>query len=101
MSKWLCRLNIADVHEAARNHEITPQQLANSIAVRLSALKCPASVEAEKDELVVDFTEFSQGEGDFDDFDEIMEKLYDWADTSLSFSVKVCWVNTMDTGEMK
>lgn len=98
MTNWQRTLNIADVWAQAEDREITPKQLAHAIADRLEGLK-PLNnliLENEKQDIVEEFRGFV-GEETFDDLDDVMEMLYDWADTPLDNKFngkKVCWVKT-------
>lgn len=100
MSDWQRTLNIVEPWKQATAHEITAQQLAAEIHKALAALK-PFGidhVDEDRDELLMHFDDFaSETDVDFDDLDELMALLYDWADRSLDNRFggkKVCWVKT-------
>lgn len=100
MANWQRELNLADVFVPAKEGHVTVADLCGTIAKRLRLMK-PFGIESideERDEITDDF-EFlaSDGSADRDEFDEAMERLYDWADTALDDKWngrKVCWVRT-------
>jgi hypothetical protein len=47
-------------------------------------------------ELAQEFHDLSEeSEPDVDDFDDLMESLYDWADHGIGDKKKICWVATL------
>jgi len=106
MANWQTKLNISDIWNKALNKEITTADLSKKIAKELSALKtrlpkCIAEDESLVEEMTELIEEFESASTDpnlkTDEFDTIMEMLYEWADTSLNNEwppKKVCWINT-------
>lgn len=102
MAKWQRKLDLTDVWEKANDEEITVSELSATIADRLEALSSFGikhdHVDLEKVEIIEEFRILAEDECvDFDEFNFIFRRLYDWADQSLDdkFSgKKVCWVAT-------
>jgi hypothetical protein len=100
MADWQRTLDLADLWQAEANGEMTTSEVAAKLAERLKALKPfgVESVDSERDDLVEEFTSMGEDpETDSDDFNYVMDQLYDWADTSLDGRVggkKVCWIKT-------
>lgn len=101
MAQWQRMLNIKQEWEDAKRNAITIQQLAQIISDKLS--KIPdfkdEDINDQRDDLACDFQRFSEGESaDKNEFDDLMEHLYDWADTPIDDKFngkKTCWVKTM------
>jgi hypothetical protein len=97
MANWQRELDISNAFRQAQDGEIANEELAAEIAKKLLALP-PfdiAMIDLEREDIADDFAHF---EGDVDEFDHLMDRLYDWADTSLDGEWngrKVCWVRTM------
>jgi hypothetical protein len=100
MSKWQRHLKLQPEWDEAKERKIEPWQLAIVIAARLKALKPfdDYDVDGEKEELVDELECLAEDkEATFDDFDDIMHRLFDWGDTSLDNKFggkKVCWIET-------
>ena len=98
MANWQSRLNLKDVWPAAKEGRITPQKLAATIAKRLRRLSpCKnQDILDERDEIADEFEAFSEDPtADTDEFDSIMERLYDWGDIKLDNDwppKAVCWI---------
>lgn len=96
MANWQRELNISNAFRKAQEREIDRKELAAAIALKLLALR-PfgiATIDLEREDIADDFANF---EGDVDEFDHLMDRLYDWADTALDDKWngrKVCWVRT-------
>ncbi len=85
MANWKQTLNISAEWALAKNHEITPQELARQIAVKLKNFKEDWRLE----DIIIWFEDFSEDEElTFNDFDYIMAELYNWADSNL------VWIKT-------
>lgn len=101
MSNWKRTLNLLPEWNHAKDNEIDFQELAGIISLRLDRL-APFSdrpyVEEARQELVYEFESLSlDDDATVEDFDSLMNELYDWADTSLDGNFggdKVCWVKT-------
>ena len=98
MSKWQRKLDISDVWDKSNNGEIPVYELCHAIAERLKALKAldDENLEEEKVEIIEAFNSLFEEEcDDFDEFNDVMRELYDWADTKLDFDFggkAVCWI---------
>lgn len=81
MKIWDYTLKIQDEWKQALNNQITVQKLAEVIEKKLEAIDFGAEDNYRRDQLVEEFSRFSEDEtGDKDDFDEIFAELYDFAD---------------------
>ena len=97
MAQWQNRLNLVDLWELAENKKITIPELGKKIAKRIKKLlehlrPSDKFLRMEAEEIADDFETVTE---DVEEFDGIMGRLYDWADTSLDGKVggkKVCWV---------
>lgn len=96
MAKWKYRLELKDLWKAREKKEISIKELGKKVAERIKQ-----SVFYKKNETalweIVD--NFSHMEEDIELFDEILDDLYDWADTPLftrrgEMQRKLCWVGT-------
>ena len=102
MSNWQRELNLLPEWEQAKNREITPSQLAKVIGERILALKPfdkHSEEELERVFLGEDFLDMATDPRlRVEDFDIMMESLYDWGDTPLDDNLfggkKVCWIKT-------
>lgn len=101
MANWQLRLQLGDVYHSG----LPIPELAKIVAERLAALKITAlmlvaasDLEDIRTEIVEEFQALSADpESDADNFDAVMERLYDWADIALDETWngrKVCWVDT-------
>ena len=102
MANWRLILQLGDVY-----HKGLPiPELAGIVAERLAALTIPATMLYSvstlgdvRDDIVDAFKSVAANpNADADDFDGVMEQLYDWADTELDNhwnGRKVCWVDTI------
>jgi hypothetical protein len=93
MAKWYYRLELIDLWK--QHKELGPQKLAQEVAKSLDALVIDNEYhETQKKTLVREFLLFSKDNSvDFDDFDEVLEELYQWAD-QLYEQGRLCWVKT-------
>lgn len=99
MAQWQRKLELADVYRIGDDEEKVPE-LAGIIATRLLAL-APFGIDdidEERAEIVNMFKEVESEKLGFDEFNDAMENLYNWADQPLDDNwngKKVCWVNTL------
>lgn len=99
MAKWFRELNLTPEWGRAQSGDITSEEMAGVISKRLSAMRQyeDAFIDEERLELADNFRDLSEGE-DVDDFNDIMDRLYDWGDAQISGeffnAVKTCWVKT-------
>lgn len=107
MANWQRTIRLQPEWGAADRREISPQELARSIAAKLRAVPSFSAypeVNEDRDFLVEEFEDFAADDtGDFDDIDELVDRLYDWGDTHLSgqfFNAKkVCWIDAMSEAD--
>lgn len=104
MAKWLRTLDIKAEWEAATSEEF--KVLAKAISDKLEKLPdltegeyfAAVLVNEKKEELKEDFSWIAKATvADIDDFDALMEELYDWGDTIVAEewpTTKVCWIKT-------
>ena len=107
MTDWRHKLEIADLHKSYQSGEITSPNLGVAVAKRLRSLiddkhklsPIPEELLDEADDIA---SEFKSGIKTIDDYDQILERLYDWGDTVLDHPdntpfhriPKLCWINT-------
>lgn len=79
MIRWNYTLNIKEEWRQAKNDEISVQELAKIIAAKTKKFKLE---DFDKEDLIFEFEEFSKDDSlDKDDFDELWNQYYDWADS--------------------
>ena len=98
MAQWQRKLRLSDVYSMGEDEERVPE-LAGIVANRLAAMKPFGidDIDTERDEIVDMFKEVELGKLGFDEFNESMERLYDWADQKLDGDwngKKVAWIET-------
>ena len=95
MADWQRTLPLKDVWPSR-----DPKQIAAAIAERLPKLRAfdDPVIDDERDMLVDGFKAIADNpSADVDDFDRVLERLYDWGDQRLDDDwngQKVCWVQT-------
>jgi hypothetical protein len=102
MSDWQREIRLQPHWGQCKDGKISIQQLARVVAAKLKAIRPfnDDELDAERDELVEEFEAFAaDGDAYRDDFDDIMDRLYDWGDTRLDTKFiggkKVCWIDTI------
>lgn len=99
MANWQSKLDLKDVWNKV-SKEITLQELSKIIAKRLRKLKPTKDkgILEERDDIADEFEGLSLDKNaGFNDFDSIMERLYNWGDIKLNNSFppdKICWIAT-------
>jgi hypothetical protein len=92
MAQWRKVLHIASEWKQAKEHEITIQQLAKSIADKLKEFD-PDSMDDDIQYFIESFNSISNSSNndgsEIETFDEVMESLYNWAD------MNSCWIETI------
>ncbi len=99
MANWKYRLELKDLWKAKNEEKISISELAKEVAKRIEKADFFSikSNEQALRQIIMDFEDCSD---DVEEFDSILEQLYDWADTPL-FTIrgemqrKICWVNTI------
>lgn len=100
MRNWKHKLEIADEWYATKQGKLSISELASVIAQKLDKLHySDETIKDEKNELINAFETFAEGNNqDVEEFDSLMDWLYDWGDRILSGTylsgTKVCWINT-------
>lgn len=96
MARWQRTLDLKDVWESK-----DLSLIARTIAQRLTEIEPLENEHSEtlRQELIENFSDLADEPApDVDDFDDLMDKLYDWADTRLDNKPlggkRVCWVAT-------
>lgn len=105
MADWQRKLILNPEWDQAQEHEISTQELARSVAVKLRALKpfgtSLAELNDERDGIAEEFDDLAANKSATQqDFNYAMQSLYDWGDQRISpewNGKKVCWVDTMTT----
>jgi len=93
MSRWLNRLELIDIWKKYRADKIAIAEAGKEVAKRIRKLKC---FEAEKETLEDIACDFECVET-VEDFDSVLNDLYDWGDTPLDNRFggkKLCWIAT-------
>jgi len=99
VSDWQSRLDLKDVWDKYPD-EITVQELCKTVAERLRELDCPELEEIWDSRFpIADEFEILSTNKDATvaEFDEMMDELYSWGDTSFDYNdvnKKVCWIAT-------
>jgi hypothetical protein len=88
MKQWKFAIKIGDLHAKARRGELTPNELGEAVAARLRASLAYKTRFREPLEGIAD--QFG-GADDLDEYDDVLEQLYDWGDVD-----KTCWIDTFD-----
>ncbi len=106
MARWQRTLDIADSWHKCKAGEITHHEMAREIETKLRAMKPLSDETAEiyREMLADDFGDLASDPTATDeDFNAVMDELYDWGDTSLGGPwphKKVCWVETIGAVKM-
>lgn len=95
MAIWTHKLELKDLHQSFDNDEISIEDVADGVVNRINALmpSIPPYLQGELRNIRDDFAVVN----DVESYDEALNDLYDWADTSLDGKFggrKLCWVNT-------
>lgn len=85
MAQWKYRLNVADLWKARNEKKITIKELSVTLAKRIMNSPFFKKHEAELFEIVWDFEKEVET---IEEFDGVLETLYNWADAER------CWINT-------
>lgn len=92
MPIWKHTLNVADIWAEAKKANVGPDDLANGIADRLAVQIRGNRIRADVDTWIERWrewaTEAAENDLDFDDFDNVWDEFYNWADS------RRVWVKT-------
>jgi len=95
MSKWMHTINIAQEWKASNEDGSLVYNTADAIATRLERLNIKG--DNELDSIIFEFKVLAQDKNTtYEDFNYIMEELYDWADKSIDGTctgAKNCWID--------
>lgn len=96
MAKWVYRLNVNDLWDKHNAGKLNTREVAKEVAKRIRLLPCYEKYQEDLEEIVLDFINC---EDNIFAFDEILSRLYDWADMPLptpkgEMQRKMCWVST-------
>lgn len=106
MANWQRHIYLNPEWEQAQEGEISTRELATVVSKRLKALTPFKDEYVEQSRLdLVDEFEAAAEDADLtvDDFDYLMNELYDWGDIRLDGNwngKKVCWIDTMTRKEV-
>lgn len=97
MAQWHSRIELQPEWNATKNGSMTVSQLATVIAKRLKETKplTQTYLESRRLWLIEQFEEMGESDSDVEEFDDLMEELYNWGDTDLDNNwngLKVCWI---------
>ena len=88
--EWQSKIDIREDWKLADERQVTPEQLGQRIAEKLRHLPLEVRCQDHDDlEWIIDDLEGIAPDATFDDFDIVLETLYDWADVE-----KRCWITT-------
>lgn len=102
MADWQYKLELKDLWQAHDNEEITIHELAKAVANKANILqeeierRFPDEAAELENDIIPLFEEVAElvDEMDFEDFDNALHSLYDWADTHLGKGRKLCRIET-------
>lgn len=100
MSDWRRKLDFSDYTEKYDEGELSIQEFAKIVAEKLKGLRDfdDFGIDCAKDDLIFEFEDIAEdGEGFYgeDEFNYVLNRLYDWGDISLDDKFggkKVCWI---------
>ena len=99
MANWQTRLRLKDIYH---DKSLKTSELAIKVAERLRKMTLPANLDEytceERDDIAWEFEAIAEdADCGVNDFDCVMERLYNWADMPLDSGwpqKKLCWVET-------
>lgn len=109
MANWKNKVDFSDLHREYNNNTISIQELAHSVAIRLTVLHTQIKAKNIEEQvihldtlqsIIDEFEGLATDEyADTDNYDTVLSSLYDWGDISLSSNPsfngdKLCWINT-------
>jgi len=89
--RWQNRLDLIDLWKAQKEEKLTVPELAKAIAKRIRELRCYEKEIFTLEEIA---DRFEYCEDDVEEFDDILNDLYDWGDISIERWKKMCWIAT-------
>jgi hypothetical protein len=100
MSDWQRKLDFSSYTEKYDNGELSIQEFEKIVAEKLKALRDfdDYDIDLTKEDLIFEFEDIAADEEDGygeQDFNYVLDRLYDWGDTSLDGKFggkKVCWI---------
>jgi oligoendopeptidase F len=94
MSQWQSRLDLKDLWKKRDEGSISIKELAQEVAKRIRKNKFYKKYEEVLEEIAIAFEDCEE---DVEEFDNILNDLYDWADIPLDNNFggkKICWIST-------
>lgn len=101
MANWQRKVKLNPEWGRAKDGEVTINELAGVIAARLKALVPfgDDDLDNERDEIVEELESLAADQSAaISDIDDIMDRLFDWGDSSLDDNwngKKACWIDTI------
>lgn len=101
MANWQSELDLSDLWKSFNEGEIVVNMLSHKVSNRLKDLKVveDKDIIMERDDIADEFEMLGMEDNpSIDDFDNVLERLYDWGDISLDGKCggkKVCWIKTL------
>lgn len=98
MSDWQRKLDFSAYTEKYNKGELSIQEFAKIVVEKLKSLRKfnDFGIDCAKDDLIFDFEGIAEDEAyGEDDFNYVINRLYDWGDTPLDDKFggkKVCWI---------
>lgn len=78
MANWQSKIDVKDIWKAAQAGKLTAQEVGQKMAAKLKKLP-PGLKDRDLRDIQEDF-EALGGQDTFDDLDNVLDRLYDWAD---------------------
>lgn len=102
MANWQRTIRLQPQWGRAKDGKLSASELAASIATKLRGVASFGShLDDERDEIAEEFEALAADKSaDVNDFDRVMDHLYDWGDTRLDDKwpgKKACWIDTFST----
>lgn len=102
MTDWCSKLDLRDIWKSVENDKMTVQELSSEIAKRLKKVnphKAGPEIIFMRNDIIEQFEDLAEEkEVSFEEFNYIMDDLYDWGDAKLDDKgfggKKVCWIAT-------
>ena len=79
MNKWKHQVSIASLHKQYQAGELSPQELAKSVASLLTTFILPKFPDDFELEEIIGWFKDSEDINSINDYDNLLKELYDWA----------------------
>jgi hypothetical protein len=90
MNKWKHQVSIASLHKQYQAGELSPQELATSVASLLEIFILPKFPDDFELEEIIGWFKDSEDINSINDYDNLLKELYDWADDNR------VWINCFE-----